>query len=123
MYRERRKAEYGRNRDRYRAQAIKKRFGITVDQYDAMLQAQEGVCAICRQPERAVRHGRVLLLSVDHDHKTGAVRQMLCQACNRGLGFFGDDPERLVSAAHYLRMHSLLSDLADLEQHLTVSTQ
>ena len=61
-----------------------------------MLEAQGGVCAICRTGTR--RH-------VDHDHATGAVRALLCFNCNGGLGQFRDDPCLLHAAALYVEHH------------------
>lgn len=80
------------------------RFGLTPDQYLEMFEAQNGACAICERPERVVdsRNGRLKAMAVDYDHKTGAVRGLLCQNCNKGIGNLGDDPERLIAAAAYL---------------------
>lgn len=75
---------------------LKYRYGITPEQYDEMLEAQEGVCAICKEAPTQQR------LAVDHDHKTGEVRGLLCFSCNTALGHFRDDPERLISASDYL---------------------
>lgn len=71
-----------------------------------MLEAQEGVCAICHLPEtRRSKSGAVKLLAVDHDHATGRVRQLLCHNCNCGLGNFLDSPTLLEAAMHYLTQH------------------
>jgi hypothetical protein len=68
--------------------------------YEAQLAAQGGGCAICGyRPKPGGRR-----LNIDHDHKTGAVRGLLCARCNRGLGWFRDDPDRLEIAATYLAM-------------------
>jgi hypothetical protein len=72
---------------------------MTLDDYDAMLAAQSGGCAICGTPPSV--DGRAL--AVDHCHATGLVRGLLCRACNQGLGIFADDPQRLRKAANYLR--------------------
>jgi hypothetical protein len=72
---------------------LKRRYGITGDDADAMLDAQGGLCAVCR--ERPADH-------VDHDHLTGRVRGLLCFNCNGGLGQFHDDPELLSAAIDYL---------------------
>jgi hypothetical protein len=80
-----------------------KRFGLTEADYLDMVERQGGRCAICGcHEERHDRAGVRYLLAVDHDHTTGAVRGLLCQECNKGLGAFDDNPERLVAAAEYL---------------------
>ena len=76
---------------------LKRRYGISAEDADAMLAAQSGVCAICRAAP--ARH-------VDHDHATGAVRALLCFNCNGGLGQFRDDPSLLHLAAFYLEHHA-----------------
>lgn len=75
---------------------------MTPERYDEMLAEQGGGCAICgcKDPD----DGRVNL-PLDHNHKTGAVRGILCPGCNKGLGHFYDNPERLEAAAAYLRRH------------------
>jgi hypothetical protein len=90
-------------RRRERNAHLRHRFGIGVDDEERMLAAQHGSCAICRSDITARRH-------VDHDHTTGAVRALLCHFCNLGLGQFRDSPERLESAAAYLRLHSSADD-------------
>jgi hypothetical protein len=81
-------------------------YGLTEAEYQAMLEEQSGVCAICRRPESArTSSGEIRRLAVDHDHETGAVRGLLCGACNRGIGLLGDDADRLASAAAYLAVH------------------
>ena len=84
---------------------MKHRFGISPDEYNIMLTAQEGMCAICRQPERSVFKGVVRRLAVDHSHTTGKVRGLLCLRCNTGLGRFLDNPVLLRDAADYLSTH------------------
>lgn len=76
---------------------IKSRYGITREDYDGMLSSQNYVCAICSKPDNIG-----WCLSVDHDHKTGKVRGLLCNSCNHGLGHFRDSPEILIKAANYL---------------------
>lgn len=99
-----RRVNWGRSADHNR----KKTYGITRDEYVKMLAEQKEVCAICHQPEKLVhkRTGRVRQLSVDHCHKTGNVRGLLCGHCNNGLGTFKDSIERLESAIAYLRRHA-----------------
>jgi Recombination endonuclease VII len=78
---------------------LKRRYGITAEEADAMLDAQSGLCAICRIAPAA---------HVDHDHETGAVRALLCFNCNGGLGQFKDDPDVLRLAADYVERHRVL---------------
>lgn len=90
-----------------RARARERRYGVGADEYARMLAAQDGKCAICGATERRVGpDGEVTTLCVDHDHKTGAVRALLCHGCNVALGQFDDDPERLEAAAAYVRRWS-----------------
>jgi hypothetical protein len=90
----------GRRAEVDRRSYLKRKFGITPEQYDEMLAAQGGVCALCgRQPRDDIS------LHVDHDHRTGAIRKLLCFRCNNALGDLGDDPELLRAAAEYLDAH------------------
>lgn len=79
-----------------------KRFGITPDQYSAMLANQGGVCAICQSGEKAKHGSTVRKLCVDHCHDTGVVRGLLCRDCNIGIGKLGHSSETLRRAADYL---------------------
>jgi hypothetical protein len=75
-------------------------YGITLEQYNQMLQDQHDACAICERPPAP---GRVLV--VDHNHITGAVRALLCSECNTGIGLLGDDTTILAAAITYLNAH------------------
>lgn len=100
------RAEYARD---YRAKNIEKlvlddqkknlrrKYGLTLESYDALVESQKGVCAICQEPCSIQAR-----LSVDHCHDTGKVRGLLCALCNRGLGHFLDSPLRLKAAISYL---------------------
>ncbi len=81
-----------------------KNYGITAEQYETMLEEQNGVCASCHNHEMALdpRTGNLFGLSVDHDHETGHVRGLLCMTCNRCLGLLHDDPERIKELLRYL---------------------
>jgi len=90
-----------------RSWRLTRRFGISRELYNKMLAEQGGVCAICGKKETHTNgHGRVKELSVDHNHKTRAVRGLLCVRCNRGIGYLDDDIERLNRAIAYLRRHT-----------------
>jgi hypothetical protein len=93
-----------KNKERYHAGRVRRAYGIPEGEYQAMLAAQGGVCAICKKAERAInpRTGKPRHLDVDHDHKTGKVRGLLCSTCNNGLGCFQDDRQLLASADKYL---------------------
>lgn len=82
-----------------RKQDLKKKYGITPEQYDYLLGSQGGVCAICSAPPQ----GKAL--AVDHDHRTGRVRGILCQLCNQALGHMRDDVSLLERAIQYLQNH------------------
>jgi hypothetical protein len=85
-----------------------RKFGITLEDFRALVAKQGGVCAICGEPPTIVLGRRVQgrlatpRLVVDHDHATGVVRGLLCVPCNRGIGLLKDDPKRLRSAFEYL---------------------
>ena len=80
---------------------LKWKYGISPDEYEKRLASQGGGCAICGLTAEEESHYTVL--PVDHCHKTGVVRGLLCANCNRALGLLADDPERMLAAAHYLQ--------------------
>lgn len=91
-----------KNPDTFRKKDLNK-YGITLEEYDAFLKLQNHVCAICKQPEVGKHQsGRVKRLSVDHDHKSGKVRGLLCGTCNRGIGYLKDSVDILKNATKYL---------------------
>jgi Recombination endonuclease VII len=76
---------------------LRNKFGLTPGEYERILEAQGGVCALCeRQPTPGIS------LHVDHDHGTGEVRGLLCMRCNNALGLFGEDRDVLRRAARYV---------------------
>jgi len=76
---------------------LKRRYGIDKKIYEKLLKSQKGRCKICLNKETRARR-----LSVDHDHKTGRVRGLLCNKCNLGLGKFKDNINLLKKAVKYL---------------------
>ena len=76
---------------------VLRQYGISPEEYDRRLALQNGVCAICKKkPKRR-------LLFVDHCHRTGKVRGLLCMKCNSALGLYEDDPTLAEAATAYLR--------------------
>ena len=78
-------------------------YGIQPEDYDRMLIEQNGVCACCGGKEANPKKKH---LSIDHCHKTGEVRALLCDRCNRGIGAFGDNLDILRQAVLYLEKYS-----------------
>lgn len=97
------KAEGDKPKIRNRKTTLKRYYGITLEQYEEMFIAQKGVCLTCGLPEQ--RAGREYL-SVDHCHKTGKIRGLLCSLCNTALGCAKDNIEVLQNMVNYLRSHS-----------------
>ena len=84
----------------------RKKLGIEPAEYDALLDAQDGCCAICKglcitKTDTGIQKS----LAVDHDHETGAVRGLLCARCNTAIGLLEDDPARIAAALAYLASH------------------
>lgn len=85
------------------------RYGLTVDDVLDMEKRQENVCALCGEPETVLGpNGKVKSLSIDHCHETGVVRGLLCNNCNRGIGFMRDNPDLLRRAADYIESEGVL---------------
>jgi len=79
----------------YRKSYLARQYGITQEQYNQFLIAQGGRCAICQTKFVKIGH-------IDHDHKTGKVRGLLCFKCNVGIGHLDDDPLKVKAALDYL---------------------
>jgi hypothetical protein len=88
-------------KQRERAGHLMRKYGITLEQYDAMLDDQGGGCSICGRPQ-----GTKISLHVDHDHSTGKVRGILCFSCNNALADFQEDMQLLRKAIGYLFAHT-----------------
>lgn len=85
-----------------KGRALRESFGISLEQYQEMHNEQDGKCKICGQPETQKRNGKVRALAVDHNHKTGKIRGLLCSDCNTGIGKLKEDVEILQNAIRYL---------------------
>ena len=83
--------------ERKKNRALKKNYGITLDEWQLIWEKQDGRCAICGKSFINPRDA-----CTDHNHKTGEVRGLLCRICNIGLGHFNDDIELLMDAVRYL---------------------
>lgn len=95
----RKKKWYAGNYEKAASTNRKYLYGVSETQYQEQYRLQDGVCAICKNiPDRR-------RLDVDHCHKTGKIRGLLCQKCNRGLGNFGDSLLTLISAVKYAHQH------------------
>lgn len=95
----RKAVSYRKNRD----YNLKKLFGITSDGFDKILESQGGCCLICGDENPPpVRKEQMNGFVVDHCHDTGIIRGILCQSCNKALGFLRDDPNTAERAYKYL---------------------
>lgn len=92
-------------KERQRAGHLRRKYGITVEQYDELLASQGGRCAICRREPRPD-----ISLHLDHDHQSGQLRGILCFRCNNALGDFDDDSTLLRAALGYLGQHQPVED-------------
>jgi hypothetical protein len=103
------KAEYmEKYREKERAGYVRRRYGISLDEYETKIAEP---CSICRRTlERSTRGRGKTNMHLDHCHKTGTIRGVLCRYCNTALGLFGDDPGRLRRAADYLEENGTNED-------------
>lgn len=81
---------------------IKKTYGLTVEQHDEMFERQANKCLGCGRHQKELKRR----LDVDHCHKTGKIRGLLCMNCNRTLGYAKDSPLILRSLAAYIESHT-----------------
>lgn len=84
------------------AHALKKLYGLTLEQFDTLVAKQNGLCAICGRPAGKGRGGKPRRLDIDHCHKTHTVRGLLCSSCNNGLGRFDHNHRTLQRAVDYI---------------------
>lgn len=80
-----------------RRRDLMNKYGITLEDWDRLYDEQLGRCGVCARPLAEFKK-----ICVDHDHETGAVRGLLCNSCNRGVGYLQDDPELMRRAIRYL---------------------
>lgn len=89
----------------YKGVELKRRFGMSIAEHNDLVAKQNGLCAICNQPESSVIRGKTVSLAVDHCHATGKIRGLLCTKCNRALGLLNDSVGLLKKAIAYLESH------------------
>ncbi len=90
------------DRDKNRDRKYRTKYGITLADYDRMFEEQNGRCWMCQRPGNKFGRGRMGRLHVDHNHKTGKVRGLLCYCCNGILGLANDSTETLARGISYL---------------------
>lgn len=95
--------KYAKDPTAMKSSHLKWKYGITIEQYDVMLDEQGGLCAICKREENRKPLRR---LAVDHCHSTGKIRGLLCSRCNTAIGQFCDNPEIMKSAMSYVERYS-----------------
>lgn len=85
-----------------------RKFGITIEEYNLMFEAQDGKCAICKEKETTHSRGGSApqRLAVDHDHTTNVIRGLLCFKCNTTLHYFENNKEAIINIENYLRSNS-----------------
>ena len=106
LYNETHKEEHRRysqaHPEAYRSYRLNRDFGITITDYDVMFETQNGRCAICGRHQDGFKRR----FSVDHDHITGKIRELLCIDCNTVLGHIHDDSDFLEKVITYLKRHT-----------------
>lgn len=106
VYKRRSRASYYQKLDngltKGQEQNIKSKFNISGEEYIQMVKQQNNKCAICEEEEKMTFKGRIKSLCIDHDHKTGKIRALLCSRCNAGLGCYDDNTNKMKKAIEYL---------------------
>lgn len=101
--RERDRMDPYEHKRRTRNSNLKRKFGITLDDYEDMLFGQGGKCLICGEEQNGNKE-----LSVDHDHRTGKIRGLLCSRCNTFVGYIESNPNLLSKVMNYIKSHKTL---------------
>ena len=86
------------NQEKYRSYELKRKYNLTIEEYNELFVNQCGKCAICGKHQTKLK----MSLAVDHCHETGKIRGLLCSNCNRGIGLLNNDIENLKCAIIYL---------------------
>lgn len=99
-YRAQRKDYYRANREAYRDKWLRRTWGISLAEFTALLDGQDGRCAICGTKNPGKKG-----FAIDHDHSTGRIRGVLCRGCNTGIGLLGESVDTMISAIEYIKRH------------------
>ena len=103
-------------RQQFNDDARQRKYGLDPAAYNAMIAAQNNCCAICAKEETETRKGTLRALAVDHNHKTGAVRELLCTACNKLIGLADENRDTLLAALKYLDKHAPAANVVSLSK-------
>lgn len=95
---------YARTKDRHRELQMARRYQISIEEYKSLFKNQNNLCAICDKPETARMYGVNKYLAVDHCHKTGKVRGLLCKKCNQAIGLLDENIDLLDKIKIYLNV-------------------
>lgn len=79
---------------------LRREYGLSIEEYEAMVKSQKGLCLLCEKPPKPGFHHR---LQVDHCHASGKIRGLLCNTCNTALGRLGDGEEGILRLLRYVR--------------------
>lgn len=94
------------NKDKLANYELVKKYNITLEQYNQMLELQNNVCDICKKPEtKRHKNGTLYRLAVDHNHDTGKVRGLLCWRCNTAMGSFEERNVPILNVEEYIEKH------------------
>lgn len=98
------------NKDKIRGIKLEETYGLSNEEYNAILESQDGKCAVCGKPNSGYsdKGGNFRKMFVDHDHETGKVRGLLCRDCNFALGLLKDNPETILRLYEYAKTKILL---------------
>lgn len=102
LKRKRRLANPEKSKSDARRNNLKQVHGLSLSDFNILLEMQGGVCACCKKPESAILHGKKKRLAVDHCHETGLIRGLLCSKCNTAIGLMDNDVDLLEMAQCYL---------------------
>jgi hypothetical protein len=104
-YRRKRPKDYWKNKDR--KYTLKKRYGVCIDEYEKKIIELGNRCEICNDDPSLdeTKSKNHKMLHVDHDHSTGKVRGLICNGCNRALGFINDNIDKARNLVKYLEKH------------------